>query len=115
MYRVCSHSRGMEKQEGKIFVNLASSTGLIDGDNEAEKLGIEPGSAASQASILPPPLFSLQHNVEAWPTFKLFREGRAYEYVGPMNKDQMIEYMKEQDKSPSDEKTTFTSESPGPN
>ena len=51
----------------------------------------------------------LQYTVEAWPTFKLFREGRAYEYIGPMDNQQMIEYMKEQEKSPSDEKTTYTS------
>ncbi len=47
-----------------------------------------------------------QYNVEAWPTFKLFRQGRAYEYVGPMEKEKLMEYMKEQEKSPSEEKTT---------
>ena len=52
----------------------------------------------------------MQYTVEVWPTLKLFREGRAYEYVGPMDKQQMIGYMKEQEKSPSDEKTTYTSE-----
>jgi hypothetical protein len=47
--------------------------------------------------------------VEAWPTFRLFRQGRPYEYGGPMDKNQMVEYMKEQEKSPSDEKATYTS------
>ncbi len=53
--------------------------------------------------------FVFQYNVEGWPSFKLFREGRPYEYVGPMEKEKLIVYMKEQEKSPSEEKTSYTS------
>ena len=58
-------------------------------------------------------LICFQYNVDRWPTFKLFRQGRPYEYVGPMDKDNMILYMKEQEKSPSDEKTTYTGDTSG--
>ena len=37
----------------------------------------------------------------------LCRKGRVYDYNGPREKANIIEYMKLQNKIPSDEKTTF--------
>jgi len=46
-----------------------------------------------------------QYNVAGWPTIKMFRRGRAYEYNGPREKQNIIDFMKEQVKLPSEEKT----------
>ena len=45
-----------------------------------------------------------QYGVGGWPSFKMFRKGRVYEYNGPREKQNIIDYMKEQSKPPSDEK-----------
>ena len=47
-----------------------------------------------------------QYSVGGWPTIKMFRKGRVYEYNGPREKANIIEFMKEQVKHPSDEKTS---------
>ena len=47
-----------------------------------------------------------QYNVAGWPTIKMFRKGRVYEYQGPREKQNIIDFMKEQVKLPSEEKTT---------
>jgi len=46
-----------------------------------------------------------QYNVAGWPTLKMFRRGRVYEYNGPREKQNIIDFMKEQNKLPSTEKT----------
>jgi len=46
-----------------------------------------------------------QYNVAGWPTIKMFRRGRVYEYNGPREKQNIIDFMKEQVKLPSEEKT----------
>ena len=46
-----------------------------------------------------------QYNVAGWPTLKMFRKGRVYEYNGPREKQNIIDFMKEQNKLPSIEKT----------
>ena len=46
-----------------------------------------------------------QYNVAGWPTLKMFRKGRVYEYNGPREKANIIEFMKIQMKNPSEEKT----------
>lgn len=46
-----------------------------------------------------------QFGIAGWPTFKMFRKGRAYDYVnGPREKQNIIDYMKDQYKPPSEEK-----------
>ena len=45
-----------------------------------------------------------QYNVAGWPTIKMFRQGRVYEYNGPREKQNIIDFMKEQVKLPSEEK-----------
>jgi len=45
-----------------------------------------------------------QYNVAGWPTIKMFRRGRVYEYNGPREKQNIIDFMKEQFKPPSEEK-----------
>ena len=47
-----------------------------------------------------------QYNVAGWPTIKMFRKGRVYEYNGPREKQNIIDFMKEQMKLPSEEKST---------
>ena len=46
-----------------------------------------------------------QYNVAGWPTIKMFRRGRVYEYNGPREKQNIIDFMKEQVKLPTEEKT----------
>ena len=46
-----------------------------------------------------------QYNVGGWPSIKMFRKGRVYEYNGPREKQNIIEFMKVQNKLPSEEKT----------
>ena len=46
-----------------------------------------------------------QYNVAGWPTIKMFRRGRGYEYNGPREKQNIIDFMKEQVKLPTEEKT----------
>jgi protein disulfide-isomerase A4 len=46
-----------------------------------------------------------QYGVGGWPTLKMFRKGRVYEYNGPREKDNIIEFMKMQNKPPSEEKS----------
>ena len=46
-----------------------------------------------------------QYGIGGWPQFKLFRKGRVYNYNGPREKQNIIDYMKEQARPPSDEKT----------
>jgi len=48
-----------------------------------------------------------QYNIHGWPTLRLLRKGRIYDYNGPREKANIIEYMKLQHQSPSQEKTTF--------
>ena len=45
-----------------------------------------------------------QFGVGGWPTLKMFRKGRVYDYNGPREKENIIAYMKEQFKPPSEEK-----------
>ena len=35
-----------------------------------------------------------QYNVAGWPTIKMFRRGRVYEYNGPREKQNIIDFMK---------------------
>ena len=46
-----------------------------------------------------------QYSVAGWPAIKMFRRGRVYEYNGPREKKNIIDFMKEQVKTPSEEKT----------
>ena len=50
-----------------------------------------------------------QYNVAGWPTIKMFRRGRVYEYNGPREKQNIIDFMKEQVKLPTEEKTHMIS------
>merc|ERR1712018_517565 len=45
-----------------------------------------------------------QYGVGGWPMFKMFRKGRVYEYNGPREKQNIIDFMREQAKPPSEEK-----------
>lgn len=45
-----------------------------------------------------------QYGVGGWPTLKMYRKGRVYEYNGPREKQNIIDFMKEQSKPPSEEK-----------
>jgi len=47
-----------------------------------------------------------QYGVHGWPTLKLFRNGRVFPYNGPREKANIIEFMKMQNKLPSELKTT---------
>jgi len=46
-----------------------------------------------------------QYGIGGWPQFKMFRKGRVYNYNGPREKENIIDYMKDQARPPSDEKT----------
>jgi len=46
-----------------------------------------------------------QFGVVGWPSIKMFRKGRPYEYNGPREKQNIIDFMKVQNKLPSDEKS----------
>jgi len=46
-----------------------------------------------------------QYNVAGWPSIKMFRKGRVFEYNGPREKQNIIDFMKVQNKLPSEEKT----------
>ncbi|TRY73095.1 hypothetical protein TCAL_00905 [Tigriopus californicus] len=48
-----------------------------------------------------------QYGVGGWPTLKMFRKGRVYEYNGPREKENIINFMKEQSKPPSEEKNNL--------
>lgn len=39
--------------------------------------------------------------VPGWPTLKIFRKGRVFEYKGPRDREGIVDYMKEQNQSPS--------------
>ena len=45
-----------------------------------------------------------QYGIGGWPMFKMFRKGRVYEYNGPREKQNIIDFMKDQAKPPSEEK-----------
>lgn len=45
-----------------------------------------------------------QYGIGGWPALKMFRKGRVYNYNGPREKQNIIDYMKEQAKPPSEEK-----------
>lgn len=45
-----------------------------------------------------------QYGIGGWPMFKMFRKGRVYEYNGPREKANIIDFMKSQAKPPSEEK-----------
>jgi len=45
-----------------------------------------------------------QYGIGGWPMFKMFRKGRVYEYNGPREKQNIIDFMREQAKPPSEEK-----------
>ena len=45
-----------------------------------------------------------QYQIGGWPAFKLFRKGRVFEYKGPREKDNIIEFMKKEAQEPSEEK-----------
>jgi len=45
-----------------------------------------------------------QYQIGGWPAFKLFRKGRVFEYKGPREKDNIIEFMKKEAQDPSEEK-----------
>merc|ERR1712001_47371 len=46
-----------------------------------------------------------QYGIGGWPQFKMFRKGRVYNYNGPREKENIIDYMKDQARPPSEEKT----------
>ena len=46
-----------------------------------------------------------QFGMVGWPSIKMFRKGRPYEYNGPREKQNIIDFMKVQNKLPSDEKS----------
>lgn len=48
-----------------------------------------------------------QYQIGGWPQFKLFRKGRVYDYKGPREKDNIIEFMRKEAQEPSDEKKTL--------
>lgn len=45
-----------------------------------------------------------QYGIGGWPMFKLFRKGRVFDYNGPREKQNIIDFMKSQSKPPSEEK-----------
>lgn len=45
-----------------------------------------------------------QYGIGGWPAFKMFRKGRVYDYNGPREKQNIIDFMKDQAKPPSEEK-----------
>jgi len=45
-----------------------------------------------------------QYGIGGWPAFKMFRKGRVYEYQGPREKQNIIDFMRDQAKPPSEEK-----------
>ena len=45
-----------------------------------------------------------QYGIGGWPQFKLFRKGRVFDYNGPREKQNIIDFMKNQAKPPSEEK-----------
>ena len=45
-----------------------------------------------------------QYQIGGWPAFKLFRKGRVFEYKGPREKDNIIEFMRKEAEEPSEEK-----------
>jgi protein disulfide-isomerase A4 len=45
-----------------------------------------------------------QHGIGGWPMFKLFRKGRVFDYNGPREKQNIVDFMKGQSKPPSEEK-----------
>jgi len=45
-----------------------------------------------------------QYGIGGWPMFKLFRKGRVFDYNGPREKQNIIDFMKGQSKPPSEEK-----------
>ena len=48
-----------------------------------------------------------QYQIGGWPAFKLFRKGRVYDYKGPRELDNIVEYMRKQAQEPSEEKKHF--------
>ena len=48
-----------------------------------------------------------QYQIGGWPQFKLFRKGRVYDYKGPREKDNIIEFMRKEAQEPSEEKKHF--------
>ena len=48
-----------------------------------------------------------QYQIGGWPGFKMFRKGRVYEYKGPREKDNIIEFMRRQSLPPTEEKKHF--------
>ena len=45
-----------------------------------------------------------QYSIPGWPALKMFRKGRVYEYNGPREKDNIVTFMREQFKPPSEQK-----------
>jgi len=45
-----------------------------------------------------------QYGIGGWPMFKLFRKGRVFDYNGPREKQNIIDFMRDQSKPPSEEK-----------
>ena len=48
-----------------------------------------------------------QYQIGGWPAFKLFRKGRVYEYKGPREQDNIVQFMRNQAREPSEEKKHF--------
>lgn len=48
-----------------------------------------------------------QFQIGGWPAFKIFRKGRVYDYKGPREKDNIVEFMRRQAMEPSEEKNHF--------
>lgn len=48
-----------------------------------------------------------QYQIGGWPAFKLFRNGRVYEYKGPREKDNIVTFMRKEAEAPSEEKKHF--------
>jgi len=84
----CKHCKQLEPEMEGAAAELEGwgvSVGKVDGTKEKE--------------------LADQYNVAGWPTLKMFRKGRPYEYNGPREKQNIIDFMKTQMKSPSEEKT----------
>jgi len=85
----CKHCKQLEPEmEGAAgeLEGWGVSVGKVDGTREKE--------------------LADQYNVAGWPTIRMFRKGRVYDYNGPREKQNIIDFMKEQMKLPSEEKST---------
>jgi protein disulfide-isomerase A4 len=83
----CKHCKQLEPEFEGAAVELAEwgiRMAKVDGTREKE--------------------LSDQYGIPGWPGLKMFRKGRAFEYNGPRERDNIITFMKEQFKLPSEQK-----------